>query len=339
MSTVDGEPQPTEPSAPRTLPGTEPTEQSVQTRKPGKQPRSETSQGLLYGIGAYGIWGILPLYFIILIPAGPFEIVANRIVWSLLFCIILLSATRAWKPAIVAARNPRILGALTAAAVLIAGNWLIYVYGVTSGQAIEAALGYFFNPLVSVLMGVIILKERLRRLQWVAVAVGFVAVGFLVVVYGSVPWLALGLAFSFGSYGFVKKRVGRRVDPISSLSIETAVLAPLAGGFMIWLAVTGGETLLSEGAGHFWWMASSGIITAVPLIFFGAAAARLPLSSLGMLQYMTPILQFVIALVFLNEEMPLERWLGFGLVWVALVILTVDMLRVARTNRNLRRRA
>ncbi len=339
MSTVDGEPQPADPPVSRAVPATGAPEQSAQRGKQGKQPRSESSKGLLYGLSAYGIWGILPLYFIMLMPAGPFEIVANRIVWSLLFCIILLSVMRAWKPALVAIRNPRILGALTAAAVLIAGNWLIYVYGVTSGQAIEAALGYFFNPLVSVLMGVIILKERLRRLQWVAMAVGFVAVVVLVVVYGSVPWIALGLAFSFGSYGFVKKRVGHRVDAISSLSIETAVLAPLAGGFMIWLATTGQGTLFNEGADHFWWMASSGIITAVPLIFFGAAAGRLPLSSMGMLQYMTPTLQFVIALVFLNEDMPLERWLGFGLVWVALVILTVDMLRVTRTNRHLRRMA
>ncbi len=339
MPTVDGEPQPIKPPAPPIVPATGSDTVPALTRKPPREPRSEISKGFLYGIGAYGIWGILPLYFIMLAPAGPVEIVANRIVWSLVFCGVLLTVMRSWRPALAAVRNPRILGALTFAAVLIAGNWLIYVYGVTSGQTIEAALGYFFNPLVSVLMGVILLKERLRPLQWVAMGVGFLAVVVLVVVYGSVPWIALGLAFTFGSYGFVKKRVGPRVDSISSLSIETAVLAPLAGGFMIWLAASGNGTLLSEGTAHFWWLVSAGIITAVPLIFFGAAAGRLPLSSLGMLQYMTPTVQFIIALVLLNEDMPLERWLGFSLVWVALIILTVDMLRTTRTNRYLRRTA
>lgn len=305
----------------------------------GKPPRSESSRGLLYGLAAYGIWGVLPLYFIILVPAGAVEIVANRIVWSLLFCAILLTATRSWRPAVTAARNPRILATLTVAAVLIAGNWLIYVYGVTSGQAIEAALGYFINPLVSVLMGVFILKEKLRPLQWSAVGIGLIAVLVLTLAYGSVPWIALGLAVSFGSYGFVKKRVGSRVDAISSLSIETAVLTPLAAGVMIWLATTGNATLLSEGPSHFWWMAAAGIITAVPLIFFGAAATRLPLSSLGLLQYLTPTLQFVIALLILQEHMAAERWLGFGLVWLALVVLTVDMLRNTQSNRKLRKAA
>lgn len=305
----------------------------------GKAPRSESSRGLLYGLAAYGIWGVLPLYFIILVPAGAVEIVANRIVWSLLFCAILLTATRSWRPAVTAARNPRILATLTVAAVLIAGNWLIYVYGVTSGQAIEAALGYFINPLVSVLMGVFILKEKLRPLQWGAVGIGLTAVLVLTLAYGRVPWIALGLAVSFGSYGFVKKRVGSRVDAISSLSIETAVLTPLAAGVMIWLATTGDATLLSEGPSHFWWMAAGGIITAVPLIFFGAAASRLPLSSLGLLQYLTPTLQFVIALLILQEQMAAERWLGFGLVWLALVVLTVDMLRNTRSNRKLRKAA
>jgi chloramphenicol-sensitive protein RarD len=292
--------------------------------------RSENSVGILFGIGAYGLWGLLPLYFLVLAPAGPVEIVANRVVWSLLFCAILLTVLRSWRPVITALRTPRITGTLTVAALLIAVNWLVYTYGVTSGQAIEAALGYFINPIVSVLLGVIVLRERLRPLQWIAIGMGVLAVIVLAVGYGSVPWIALSLAFSFGLYGFVKKKIGSRVDAVSSLSIETAVLAPIAAAVMLWLGSTGNATLVTEGSGHFWIMAASGVITAVPLIFFGAAARRLPLTTIGLLQYLAPVLQFLLALLVLGEEMPFERWIGFSLVWVALILLTIDMLRTVR---------
>ena len=294
---------------------------------PSRPVRSENSVGILFGIGAYGLWGLLPLYFLVLAPAGPVEIVANRVVWSLVFCAILLTVLRSWRPVITALRSPRITGTLTVAALLIAVNWLVYTYGVTSGQAIEAALGYFINPIVSVLLGVIVLRERLRPLQWIAIGMGVLAVVVLAVGYGSVPWIALTLAFSFGLYGFVKKKVGSRVDAVSSLSIETAVLAPIAAAVMLWLGSTGNATLVTEGAGHFWIMVASGVITAVPLIFFGAAARRLPLTTIGLLQYLAPVLQFLLALLVLGEEMPFERWIGFSLVWVALILLTIDMLR------------
>ncbi|MHA7188958.1 EamA family transporter RarD [Arthrobacter sp. MDT2-16] len=294
---------------------------------PSRPVRSENSVGILFGIGAYGLWGLLPLYFLVLAPAGPVEIVANRVVWSLVFCAILLTVLRSWRPVITALRSPRITGTLTVAALLIAVNWLVYTYGVTSGQAIEAALGYFINPIVSVLLGVIVLRERLRPLQWIAIGMGVLAVVVLAVGYGSVPWIALTLAFSFGLYGFVKKKVGSRVDAVSSLSIETAVLAPIAAAVMLWLGSAGKATLVTEGAGHFWIMVASGVITAVPLIFFGAAARRLPLTTIGLLQYLAPVLQFLLALLVLGEEMPFERWIGFSLVWVALILLTIDMLR------------
>jgi chloramphenicol-sensitive protein RarD len=299
----------------------------------GTRPaRSENSLGILFGFGAYGLWGLLPLYFVLLLPAGPVEIVANRVVWSLLFCAALLTAIRGWRTVRAAVANPHVLGSLVVAAMLISVNWLVYTYGVTNGRALEAALGYFINPLVSVLLGVLVLREKLRPLQWTAIALGFVAVVVLSAGYGQVPWIALALAFSFGLYGFTKNRVGSHVDAISSLSIETAVLAPVAAGVMIWLNRSGTGTLLSEGPGHFWIMAASGIITAVPLIFFGAAARRLPLTAMGMLQYLAPTLQFVIALLVLHEEMPLERWIGFALVWTALVLLTGDMIRAVRRN-------
>ncbi|MHA7143495.1 EamA family transporter RarD [Arthrobacter sp. TmT3-37] len=299
----------------------------VQTRRPA---RSENSVGVLFGIGAYGLWGLLPLYFLVLAPAGPVEIVANRVVWSLLFCALLLTALRSWRPVLTALRTPRIVGTLAVAALLIAVNWLVYTYGVTTGQAIEASLGYFINPIVSVLLGVIVLREKLRPLQWTAIGMGVLAVIVLAVGYGAVPWIALTLAFSFGLYGFVKKKVGSRVDAVTSLSIETVVLAPIAAGVMIWLDVTGAATLTTEGTAHFWIMVASGVITAVPLIFFGAAARRLPLTTIGLLQYLAPVLQFLLALLVLGEDMPFERWIGFGLVWVGLVLLTVDMLRTVR---------
>lgn len=298
----------------------------------------ETTAGILFGIGAYGLWGLLPLYFFVLMPAGAVEIVANRVVWSLLFCALLITVTRAWSAFAQALRNRAVFGSLSLAAGLIAVNWLTYTYGVTTGQAVEASLGYFINPLVSVLLGVFVLKEKLRPLQWAAVGIGFVAVGVLTYSYGKLPWIALTLAFSFGLYGFVKKRVGSRVDAVTSLSVESMVLAPIAAATMVYLAATGTATLTTQGPGHFWLLLASGVITAVPLLFFGAAARRLPLTTMGLLQYSAPLLQFILALVVFKEAMTLDRWIGFGVVWLALLVLTLDMLRTARKASVARRR-
>jgi chloramphenicol-sensitive protein RarD len=299
----------------------------------------ETTAGVIFGIGAYGLWGLLPLYFFALQPAGAVEIVANRIVCSLLFCLLLITVTRSWRALAGAFRNRSVFGTLAIAAALIAVNWLTYTYGVTTGQAVEASLGYFINPLVSVLLGVFVLKEKLRPLQWAAVGIGFVAVGVLTVSYGKLPWIALTLAVSFGLYGFVKKRVGPKVDAVTSLSVETMVLAPVAAATMVWLAVSGTATLASEGSGHFWLLVASGVITAVPLLFFGASARRLPMTTIGLLQYFAPVLQFVVALAVFREAMTTDRWIGFGVVWLALLVLTVDMLRTARKSSVARRRS
>jgi chloramphenicol-sensitive protein RarD len=302
--------------------------------RPGglKAVDKETTAGVLFGIGAYGLWGLLPLYFFVLQPASAVEIVANRVVWSLLFCTLLITVTRTWRVLGAAFRNRSVLFTLAIAAGLIAVNWLTYTYGVTTGQAVEASLGYFINPLVSVLLGVFVLKETLRPLQWAAVGIGFIAVIVLTFSYGKLPWIALTLAVSFGLYGFVKKRVGPRVDAITSLTVETIVLAPLAAATMIFLAVSGSASLANNGAGHFWLLVSSGVITAVPLLFFGASARRLPMTTIGLLQYFAPVLQFVVALAVFQEAMTLDRWIGFGVVWLALLVLTVDMLAVARKN-------
>jgi chloramphenicol-sensitive protein RarD len=307
---------------------------SGQAGKPGglKAVDKETTAGVLFGIGAYGLWGLLPLYFFVLQPASAVEIVANRVVWSLLFCTLLITVTRTWRVLGAAFRNRSVLLTLAIAAGLIAVNWLTYTYGVTTGQAVEASLGYFINPLVSVLLGVFVLKETLRPLQWAAVVIGFIAVIVLTFSYGKLPWIALTLAVSFGLYGFVKKRVGPRVDAITSLTVETIVLAPLAAATMIFLAVSGSASLASHGAGHFWLLVSSGVITAVPLLFFGASARRLPMTTIGLLQYFAPVLQFIVALAVFHEAMTLDRWIGFGVVWLALLVLTVDMLAVARKN-------
>ncbi|EMY32215.1 integral membrane protein (rarD protein) [Arthrobacter crystallopoietes BAB-32] len=296
----------------------------------GRRPRSENSAGLAFGLAAYGIWGILPLYFAVLDPAGPLEIVANRIVWSLLFCLLLMTAMRSWRPFLAAMRSGRILGVLTLAAALIAVNWFTYTVAVLSERTVEASLGYFINPLVSVLLGVLLLKERLRPAQWAALGVAFAAVLVLAFGYGNVPWLSLVLALSFGFYGLVKKNVGSKVDAVSSLSVETLVLTPLSIAIMAVLMVQGQATLTDHGAGHFWLMAAGGLITALPLLFFGAAARRLPLSTVGMLQYLAPLLQFITALAVFHEPMPPERWAGFALVWLSLAILTADMVLAYR---------
>jgi chloramphenicol-sensitive protein RarD len=317
----------------------------VQPGEPPAQPGApktvdkETTAGILFGVGAYGLWGLLPLYFFVLQPAGAVEIVANRVVWSLIFCALLITVTRSWRVLGAALRNRSILGTLAVAAGLIAVNWLTYTYGVTTGQAVEASLGYFINPLVSVLLGVFVLKEKLRPLQWAAVGIGFVAVGVLTVSYGKLPWIALTLAFSFGLYGFVKKRVGPRVDAVTSLTVESIVLTPLAAATMIFLAASGTASLTTHGPGHFWLLLASGVITAVPLVFFGASARRLPMTTIGLLQYFAPVLQFIVALVVFREAMTPDRWIGFGVVWLALLVLTVDMLAATRKSSAARRLA
>lgn len=284
-------------------------------------------------MSAYLIWGFLPIYFIALAPTGPFEIVAWRVLFSLVFCAIAIVVTRAWRAFAVILKRPRIVLVMGAAGVLIYVNWQTYVYATTSGQVVEASLGYFINPIVTVLLGVIVLRERLRITQWIAIGVSVVAVVVLTIGYGSLPWIALVLAFSFGLYGLVKKQVGRNVDAVSGLTLETAWLAPVA---IVQLVVVGATTGITFGQVGVWntvALIGAGVITAVPLLFFAAASRRLPLIVMGFIQYFTPILQLVVGVALLHEEMPLERWIGFSLVWVALAVLTVDMVVAVRRER------
>ncbi len=294
--------------------------------------------GLLLGAGAFFLWGAMPLYFPLLEPAAPLEIIAHRVVWSLLFCLVLLAATRQLGGFVTALRSPRTLGTLAVAAVLIVTNWTVYVYGVLSGHVLDAALGYFINPLVTVLLAVAVLRERLRPAQWVAVGVGAAAVVVISTGAGGLPWIALVLAGSFGLYGLVKNRVGRTVEALPGLAVETAVLTPVALVYLGWLGATGAGTFGTEGVGHALLLASAGIVTALPLLLFSAAARRLPLSVVGLLQYLGPALQFLFGLLVFHEPMSPTRWAGFGLVWLALVVLSVDGLRTARATRLAARR-
>lgn len=299
----------------------------------GVSPTSERNTGLIQGLTAYGLWGLLPLYFLTISISSPQEIVANRIVWSLVFCAILLTLTKKWGELMVLGRNKQAMIRLSIASVLIAVNWLTYAFAVLNGHAVEASLGYFINPLVSTALGVIFLKEKLRMTQWIAMGFGLAAVLTLTFAYGTVPYIALILAFSFGFYGFVKNRVGRTATALTSLSVETAVLSVPALGVMAWLIASNQDTVVSAGPSHFWLMAASGVITAVPLLLFGAAARRLPLTTLGTLQFLAPILQFIVALTIFNEPMPPERLVGFCLVWVAVLLLCLDMARQPRRDR------
>jgi chloramphenicol-sensitive protein RarD len=285
--------------------------------------------GLAAGLGAYLLWGLFPLYWPLLEPAGPLEILAHRIAWSLLFLAAVLAIGNgfAW----IRDLDRRRLGLLAIAAALITVNWGTFIYAVNDDHVVETSLGYFITPLVSVALGVTVLGERLRRDQRIAVAIAALAVAVLAVDYGRPPWIALTLALSFGTYGLIKKRAN--VEGTQSLAVETALLAPAAIAFLIWLEAAGDSTLFTQDAGHVGLLVLSGVVTAVPLILFGAAAIRVTLTTIGVLQYLAPTMHFLIGVVLNDEPMPVTRLFGFALVWVALAIFTGGALRSTRAAR------
>ncbi|MET8449928.1 EamA family transporter RarD [Streptomyces sp. NPDC005209] len=289
--------------------------------------KGEQRTGLLNGFAAYGMWGLVPMFWPLLKPAGSVEILAHRMVWSLVFVAVALVVVRRWAWAGELLRQPRRLALIALAAAVITVNWGVYIWSVNAGHVVEASLGYFINPLVTVTMGVLILKERLRPTQWAAVGVGFAAVVVLTIGYGRPPWISLCLAFSFATYGLVKKKVN--LGGIESLAAETAIQFLPALGYLLWLSAQGESTFGTGGAGHAALLASTGVVTALPLVCFGAAAIRVPLSTLGLLQYLAPVFQFLIGILYFHEAMPPERWAGFALVWLALALLTGDALRTA----------
>lgn len=293
-------------------------------------PGREQVLGGVYAFSAYLLWGFLPLYFLLLAPTGPFELVAWRIVLSLGFCALLLTVTRTWHRLAAILRNRRLLGLTALAGVLIYVNWQVFIFGALNGHVIETSLGYFINPIVTVLLGVLVLHERLRPTQWVAIGIAIAAVIVIIVGYRAFPWIALTLAASFGVYGLVKKQVGPSVDAVSGLTLETLWLTPVATAVLVVVATTSGLTMGANGWQHAVLLGLAGIVTAVPLLLFAAGARRATLTLVGLLQFAAPILQFLIGWLLLGEAMPLGRWIGFGLVWVALIVLTVDSVLHAR---------
>ncbi|MCB0926009.1 MAG: EamA family transporter RarD [Mycobacterium sp.] len=287
--------------------------------------------GLLYGLGAYGTWGIVPpLFFPLLKPAGPAEILAHRVVWTAMLMVAVLAVGR--RLGDLGKLGVRTWGLLACASALISTNWLIYIHAVNSAHVVDAALGYFVTPLVSVALGAAIFRERLNRGQAAAVGIAVVAVALLAAGEGGQPVIALGLAVSFALYGAVKKVV--EADPRVSVAVETAVAAPLALGYLVVLNSAGLSQFTEHGGGYMALMALSGPVTAIPLLFFAAAAQRLPLITLGLLQYLTPSMQMAWGLVVGDEPMSASRWAGFALIWMALAVFTTDsFVRAVHTRR------
>ncbi len=298
---------------------------------------STETRGLSYGVGSYLLWGLFPLYFPLLEPAGTVEILASRMAWSLVVVAVLLALSGGFAGVRAVLRDRRRFGLLAAAAVLISVNWAVYIWGVNSGHVVECSLGYFINPLFTILLGVVVLGERLRAAQWLAVAIGAAAVVVIAVDYGRPPWIALTLAASFGMYGFVKKRAA--VGALDSLAVETGTLFVPAIVALVVIAAQGNLVFGTHGVGNALLIASSGVVTAVPLLLFAAATQRLPLSIIGLLQYLTPVLQFLVGVGIRHEHVPFAEFIGFCLVWVALIVLSIDAVRHQRSGTRAAREA
>lgn len=288
-------------------------------------------RGVWYGATAYVVWGLFPLYWPLLEPATAVEILAHRVLWSLVVVLVILLCWRRGRQLLELLRTPARWGVLALAGAVIGVNWGLYIWGVNNGHVVEVALGFFINPLLAVLVGVLAFRERLRPLQWAAVGLGAAAVAVLTLGYGRLPWLALVLATVFVTYSVLKKKAD--VDAVESLSVETAALTPAALVYVLVLGVTGGATFGHVSVGHTLLLMSAGAATAIPLLFFGAAAIRIPMTYIGMLQYLTPTGQFFIGVFVYGEAMPPGRLAGFVLIWLALLLLGLDGLNAVRRGR------
>ncbi len=291
------------------------------------EEQSRTRAGLLFGVGAYLCWGLLPLYFKLVAMVPSTEIVAHRIVWSLLFLATLATLWRRWPAIRAALGTSRVMMTLTLTALLIGGNWLIYIYSIVSGHVIESSLGYYLNPLINVLLGVVLLKEKLSRLQVAATLLAAAGVTVLAVGAGPGLWISFALAGTFAMYGFLRKIAP--VDALEGLSIETLILTPVALGWLIWVQQHGGDGLLANGPGIATLLVLGGVITAVPLLLFTAAARRLPYSTMGFLQYISPTLQFLTAVLAFGEHLSTAHMICFALIWSALALVSFDGIRAA----------
>ena len=292
---------------------------------------SKNKLGLLFGISAYSLWGAFPLYWPLLEPANALEIVSHRAVWTLVFCFIVLAATKALKSTLATLKQPKITIRLFLTSLLISINWLVYIWATNNGHVVEASLGYYINPLIIIGFGVILLKEKMRPLQWVAVAIASIGVLVLTIDYGRLPWIALALAVSGGSYGLIKKQLG--LGALEGLAIETLISAFFYLGYLIYIGNQGTGQF-----GHSWGLTlllmSAGAVTAIPLLLFNGSTNRLPFTTIGLLQYITPTLQFSVGVWVRHEDMPTARWIGFLIIWVALSTLAIDLVKSSRSVNN-----
>jgi chloramphenicol-sensitive protein RarD len=284
---------------------------------------------LLYGLSAYLIWGSFPLIIAAASFADPFEVVVWRVVFGFIFAALLVSIVGGWKEILQIVKSAQRLKWVAVASLMIYINWVVYVVAVATGNVIESSLGYFINPLVTVLFAVLLLKEKLRPMQWVALSIGAVAVVVLTLDYGRLPFIAIALAVSFGIYSLAKNRVGKKIPALQSFTIESGLVVPVAL-VQLWLVSQSAQIMLFSGFVETSILVGFGILTAIPLILFGAAASRVPLSTIGFIQYLTPTIQFSIGFFVFGEPMPAVRWVGFALVWVSLAILTLDALKRKR---------
>lgn len=289
---------------------------------------SKNKLGLVFGFSAYGLWGLFPLYWPLLEPADALEIVSHRAVWTLVFCIIILAITKALKSTITTLKRPQVALKLFAASFLISVNWLVYIWATNNGHVVEASLGYYITPLIIIAFGVLLLKEKIHPLQWVAVAIASLGVLILTIDYGRLPWIALVLGTSWGSYGLIKKQLG--LGALEGLAIETGISFIPYAAYLIYLG-NQGSGQFGRSPGLTILLISAGAITAIPLLLFNGATARLPFSTIGLLQYITPTFQFLIGVWILQEDMPPARWAGFLIIWIALITLGTDLVRSSRT--------
>ena len=289
--------------------------------------RSEYSLGLLFGVGSYVLWGLFPLSWPLLKPASPLEIVSHRAVWTLVFCLIVLALSKQLHSAISVVKRPKMMAGLFLSTILVSINWLTYIWATNNGHVVEAALGYYINPLIIIAFGVLLLREKMRPLQWLAVGIAAIGVTILTFDYGRLPWVAISLALSWGTYGLVKKKLD--LGALDGLAIETLISFIPYVGYLIYLG-SQGTGQFGQSPGLTILLISAGAVTAIPLLLFNGSTTRLPYSTIGLLQYITPTIQFSIGVWVRHEDMPAARWIGFLVIWLALAALAADLVRSSR---------
>jgi chloramphenicol-sensitive protein RarD len=280
--------------------------------------------GLIYGFSSYTLWGLFPLYWPLLKPATPLEMVSHRAVWSLVFCVIALAIGRQLKSTFAMMLLPGVLWKFILAAAFISVNWITYIWAVNHEQIVEASLGYYMQPILLVLMGIIAFGEAMRKIQWISFIVATVGVVILTIDYGRPPWISFALAFSWSSYSFVKKKIN--LGSLQGLAIETLISSVFYGSYLIWIGQKG-EGQFGHGFGLTALLIGAGLVTAIPLLLFNGATLRIPFTTIGLLQYLTPTIQFMLAVFLRHEPMPSARWLGFVFIWVALIVLGYDLIK------------